>query len=372
MIRVLVLFSTIFCLGPALLAHTSCSSHFKKASDLDRTDVFDEKIRLEYKGDIDKVDKYNHYTIKYQDPKSKNTVYFRGNVHTAMVKQHLREKFNKDVYDDLEKHKDIIKTIIIERSNDELSRKSTTIETHPTLVEHIAGKELNDVLANRSEIETTIWYATHNDIALKGGEPEAEDFEKILFSPEIGISQEDYDFFKLFRCISQAQRVTLEKAPKHWLSTKKEMGQFDKCCERQDTKHLKDKRIAFEEWFSAKMKQKPYPYRLRSTKRCQTMKIKKDLQHMFDSGCYDFDAGPEGITNKESISYIASTQGKVKNFCLTNAILENLKRGNVFVIYGAGHLFETYNFLKKEICKDSPTCPAPTIKSKSDKRRKKA
>ena len=65
---------------------------------------------------------------------------------------------------------------------------------------------------------------------------------------------------------------------------------------------------------------------------------------------------------KKALDYINSRVGKIKNYCLVKNMFNAIEKGDTVVVYGGGHLFETYENLATSMCDTKAfKCPDPKL-----------
>lgn len=283
----------------------------------------------------------NSYTVKYEKD---NKVFFRGSAHMNNLQAGEKIKTNQDLLSELTKNKPT--TIIIERSDEDI---------HCGYLDMLSKKE-GDMLT-QEETTTAAWFAINNSIKLKGGEPLYQDFIKVM-------AEEDYAPLSKFKCLAQQ-----EDKIKTWNDA------FKKCTSETDsmnkdgiygnTQILNVTEDVFNKWFDKRLNGSPTPKPLPYISTTQTKTTSpSSAKDIFESPSYKFYTEPEKDMTSSSLAYMNSVTGKTKNYCLVRNIVEAQKQGTTFVVYGGGHLFETYTNLSNKLCANKATCPSPKLTEK--------
>lgn len=255
------------------------------------------------------------------------------------------------------------------------SNKDEMISTNKKLLSHLetkgpavieverSDKELNcevaattlfkseEEILQRGEHEVAIWYALQNQKILRGGEPEEEDFLKML--PMISNSTiADYYNYKTHRCLSQLDMSERSKYPTWELA-------YAHCQLDLPEEYKSKDDQAYREWFKNKTLLKPSAFRRVDCKEVykdnQTLadaclkreNLAKDPKDLYQDPDFELLSTPVDGADEGSMAYYASSLGHIKNFCLRKNLREASKQGTTSVIYGGGHLFENYSLLEE-------------------------
>jgi len=283
----------------------------------------------------------NSYTVTYE---KNNKVFFRGSAHMSGLQESEKTTTNNNLIAELKEKKPA--TIIIEKSDEDL---------HCGYLDMLSKKEAE--MLTQEESSTAAWYAINNGIKLKGGEPLYQDFKTIII-------EKNYAPLFKFKCLAQKKGETPSKT---WKES------FDKCTtditsmnnDVYGDKILNSTEEEFNTWFNERLNAsptpKPLPYIVTTQTRTTAPSSAKDI---FESPYYKFNAEPEKNMTANSLAYLNSMSGKTKNYCLVKNIIEAQKNGTTFVVYGGGHLFETYENLVNKLCANKETCPSPKLTKK--------
>lgn len=345
----------------ALKNRSLCSSSTLDTVALKKNALWDENLIKKYDQDIKKFysDTTGAMMITYHKT---NDLFFRGSVHmdkfTDAQRIDMNGKFLQKLIDLNSTSK--LDSIIIEKSDEEISCK----EFIPMV---FAKKE--DILKGQ-ESSIAAWFAINNGIKLRGGEPFYKDFANLYPKVTDGnLKAEDYDYMMLYRCIAQitqkGEGITKDsnlsgKWSSSYTGCKQSFSDKDDPNNSQLLLGMQDAK--FEGWFSKKLANGVLPKPYENTVAC-TCTNPQNAKAIVESPCCNFVSNPSINMSKESMSYVTSTAGKIKNYCLVKNMLEAVKAGNTFVVYGGGHLFETYDNMATVMCDDNSTCPSPKLTS---------
>lgn len=273
-------------------------------------------------------------------PKSFNKFEFIACAHTATFSEEDRMiSTNKKLLSYLEKQSPQI--IEVERADSELGCDMAG----PTLF-----KSEEEILL-RGEHEVAIWYALQNLKTLRGGEPEEDDFLKMI--PMVSTSTvADYYNYKVHRCLSQLDMTEKIKYPTWELAyTHCQLGIPEKF-------QLKDDK-EYRQWFMGKSNLKPAAFRRINCKETyksneglmseclQGSSLSLDPKDLYQHPYFELLSTPVDGADEGSMAYYSSTLGHIKNFCLRKNLQEAKEEGSTAVIYGGGHLFENFHLLEK-------------------------
>ncbi len=375
----LIVMSLLFSFS--LFSAETCSDKVKKIEDLDITTSLVNEFNVDFPGAQRGFQSNEFYYLFYQNP-SKNNVIFMGTGHSGLMVGSKKTAINSNVLSTIIKIKNTqnIKTIIVERNQEQVDEFKEKIskdfcQNAVCLENEKTGYNPKRSILDEGEASVAIWTA-RKTIDVVGGEPTEKDFTTILTSI-VGLSMEDYDYTIITACleeqkVNQTNKViydTFEKA-------------YDFCTNRRSlvSRQGEAQRVKYQTWFAEKAKELPYPYLKapicqktgNNPTNCVEESACKDItvdtssiKSIFDSnGCYVIKL-TEDTSNKKSIPYIFAMIHKVKNFCLVKNIVAALDKGNVFVIYGSAHLYNTYKALTKEVCPATAStdttkkCPLP-------------
>jgi protein tyrosine/serine phosphatase len=404
----LSLLAILFLSSNLMAEEATCSSSFNSFSDLLANDITSKTLMDKFSTQMDKIKKDGSYTYKYKQD-STHYVIFRGMAHAATwnpnnaasaalkplpTEQPLVEpsssaqagpastegKTSSDkttasnqidlvTYNDnliasidklIKKYK--IKTIIIERNDQEIPTLKTNVQkSYPdkTAIEQA-----------KNEVDVAVWGAIQNKIDLKGGEPLSKDFSDIIkkISTYTGFNTDDYFYGEFYRCIGTMQNTSEQGIDKDsWASVSESCwNSASKYCYDKPAKSTyKDGISVFQDWFKIRGKNYPTAYRMKNIptddqgyNNCIKAKTDTDIAVMYASKCFIFATSPDNFAYQSTVSYIFTIDELIKNYCLTKGIVSNLKKGSVLVIYGAGHMMETYKNLTGQVCeKNNFNCP---------------
>lgn len=292
---------------------------------------------------------FNNSESPYQKDfvRTEGSVSFFASKHTRpMMEASSAVKYSENVLSSLKNQsKDIL---IVEQSEEFLSNKAWLSCLYvKTKDEVINGKF-------ESERELAIWDATHNGIAISGGEPTENDFNEYFSQGIDGVTKDDHDKFNIFICVRNFHESGKAKPEE-----KKSVDlAISDCAKNKNLSNLKPSE--FKEWFNKKAVN-PYDFR-------GTAETKASLDDLYSSNQVIFTPWPNANAPKGSLAQIENLRNQLKNYCLRNSIdsafQNNLKK--VSVIYGGDHLFENYealtpneNIQNCELGIDTKNCPNP-------------
>jgi len=368
--KLFLLLVTLFSFG---LSAQTCESQLKSTEDLYLTDYLEASFNNTFPNANPGFVKNNFYYLVYKSADN-NTVTFMGTGHAGLMDINTGSTINKHLIKVIKQLKSSqqIKTVIVERNDDEVLITKNYIDDKYCSDETCQGQDFvqisttnnKDADATRtessrprakkgpilyaSEIDAAIWTANKENITIKGGEPLDDDFLKIF--KRLSLSKVDYRYYEILQCLSERQN----KFTAAWLAAYNDCTLKQPLSKYNDNKH----RGNFEQWFKENSAQTPCPY-VKTSDDCQSIEASNiTLPAIFNSnGCYIIklteltnDELRSGTINKKSINYLFTMIQRIKNFCLLKNILTSLKNGNVFVVYGAAHIKDTYLALTKNIC----------------------